>query len=150
MVVEYGDAEQAKRVRQFFQQSPQASRLYSEASAQAAFLVGACCGRIETIQSRARQSTPFEGKYKGFRLSQPDIQRLFVAAKDKAKAYGSDNEGIVSGLLSCAAAALAATPERWPLGPDEISYYFTLGHALRSRLAKEQDNDIDPTPNSKE
>jgi CRISPR-associated protein Csh1 len=145
MIVDYGDTEQADRVRRLFQQAPETSRLRADPAAQAAFLVGACCGRIETIQSLVRGSTPFEGKYKGFRLNQPDVQRLFIAAKDKAKAYGPDKERIVSGLLSCAASALAATAERWALGPDEISYYFALGHALRSRLAKEQeDQEVSP------
>ncbi len=141
MIVDYGGNEQADRVRHFFQQAPETSRLRTDPAAQAAFLVGACCGRIETIQSLVRGSTPFEGKYKGFRLNQPDVQRLFIAAKDKAKAYGPDKERIVSGLLSCAASALAATAERWTLGPDDISYYFALGHALRSRLAKEQEDE---------
>ena len=141
MTVDYGDTEQAGRVRQFFQQAPETSRLHTDPAAQAAFLVGACCGRIETIQSIVRGATPFEGKYKGFRLAQHDVQRLFIAAKDKAKAYGPDKERIVSGLLSCAASALAATGEHWSLGPDEISYYFALGHALRSRLAKEQEDE---------
>lgn len=147
-IVDYGDSEQADRVRLLFQQAPETSRLRTDPAAQAAFLVGACCGRIETIQSIVRGSTPFEGKYKGFRLNQPDIQRLFIAAKDKAKAYGPDKERIVSGLLSCAASALAATAEHWSLGPDEISYYFALGHALRSRLAREQESDVaSPTTN---
>jgi CRISPR-associated protein Csh1 len=140
MVIDYGNTEQAERVRQFFLQAPETSRLHSDAAAQAVFLIGASCGRIETIQNQVRGSTPFEGKYKAFRLNQADIQRLFIAAKDKAKAYGPDKERIVSGLLSCAASALVATPQQWPLSPDEISYYFALGHALRPRLAKEQDD----------
>lgn len=150
MIVDYGDTEQADRVRQLFQQAPETSRLRTDAAAQACFLVGACCGRIETIQSLVRGTTPFEGKYKGFRLNQADVQRLFIAAKDKAKAYGPDKERIVSGLLSCAASALAATAEHWALGPDEISYYFALGHALRSRLAKEQENGERTPPTSEE
>ncbi len=147
VAIDYGGTAQAGRVRQFFEQSPETSRLHSDSEAQAAFLVGACCGRIESIQSQVRQSTPFEGKYKGFRLNQSDIQRLFIAAKDKSKAYGPDKELWVRGLLTCAACALAATPERWSLGPDEISYYFALGHALRSRLAEEQDPETDPVTN---
>ena len=142
MEIDYGNTDQAERVRQLLQQAPETSRLRSDAAAQAVFLVGACCGRIETIQNQVRGASTFEGKYKGFRLNQPDIQRLFIAAKDKAKAYGPDKERVVSGLLSCAASALAATPQQWPLSPDEISYYFALGHALRSRLAKEQDGNV--------
>lgn len=148
MVADFGKSEQAERVRELFQEAPETNLLRFDPAAQAAFLVGACCGRIETIQSQVRGSTPFEGKYKGFRVNQPDIQRLFTAAKDKAKAYGPDKERIVSGLLSCAASALAATPARWTLGPDDISYYFALGHALRSRLAKEQDRETTDTPTS--
>jgi len=140
MQVNYGDSEQADRVRKVLSQAP--GKLQSDQAAQAAFLVGACCSRIEVIQRHVRGSSPFEGKLKGFRLNQADIQSLFVAAKNKAKAYGQDEERKVTGMLECAAAALLATPERWRLSPDEISYFFALGHALRPRFAKDQeDND---------
>jgi CRISPR-associated protein Csh1 len=142
MNVDYGNSEQADRVRGVLGQA--SGRLQTDPAAQAAFLVGACCSRIEMIQQHDRGAAPFAGKLKGFRLSQPDVQRLFVAAKDKAKAYGPDEEKKVSGLLDCAAAALAATPERWPLSPDEVSYFFALGHALRSRLAKDVENISSP------
>ena len=135
MQVDYGESEQAGRVRGLLEQA--SGKLRIDPSSQAAFLLGACCSRIEVIQRHARGSSPFSGKLKGFRLSQTDIQSLFVAAKDKAKAYGEDEERKVAGLLECAAAALAATPDRWTISPDEISYYFALGHALRPRLAKE-------------
>ncbi|MBI2807301.1 MAG: hypothetical protein HYX68_20150 [Planctomycetes bacterium] len=142
--IDYGSSEQADRVRKCFEQAPDTGKLRTDPGAQATFLVGACCGRIETIQQATRGSSPFAGKYKGFRLGQQDIQGLFVAAKDKAKAYGEEAERTVNGLLSCAAAALAATPDRWSLSPDEISYFFALGHALRSRLAKERERETDP------
>ena len=87
------------------------------------------------IQERLRGATPFSGKLKGFRLTQHDVERLFVEAKEKAKAYGRDEEKKVDSLLTCAACALAVSPERWTLSPDEISYFFALGHALRARLA---------------
>jgi CRISPR-associated protein Csh1 len=135
MGVDYGDSEQADRVRKVFDET--SGKLRIDSAAQAAFLVGACCSRIETIQERIRGSVPFAGKLKGFRLNQADVQKLFVAAKDKAKAYGPEEERKVSGLLGCAAAALAATPEHWSLSSDEVSYFFTLGHALRSRFAKD-------------
>lgn len=143
MSVDYGNSEQADRVRGVLGQA--SGRLQTDPAAQAAFLVGACCSRIEMIQQHVRGAAPFAGKLKGFRLSQPDVQRLFVAAKDKAKAYGPDEEKKVSGLLDCAAAALAATPERWPLSPDEVSYFFALGHALRSRFAKDAENVSSPS-----
>jgi CRISPR-associated protein Csh1 len=138
MELDYGSSPQADRVRAVLQGA--SGKLRTEAAAQAAFLVGACCGRIETLQLHARGSSPFEGKLKGFRLNQADVQGLFVAAKDKAKAYG---EGKVSGLLVCAAVALAASPERWSLSPDEVSYYFALGHALRPRFAGEREESED-------
>lgn len=134
MNVDYGNSEQADRVRGVLGQA--SGKLRTDPAAQAAFLVGACCSRIEMIQQHVRGSAPFAGKLKGFRLSQPDMHRLFVAAKDKAKAYGPDEEKKVSGLLECAAAALATTPERWSLSPDEVSYFFALGHTLRSRFAE--------------
>lgn len=138
---DYGTSLQAERVRALFDTAP--GLLNSDAVAQAVFLLGACCARIENIQLRLTKATPFSGskaapfsgKLKAFRLNQPDIQRLFVDAKEKSQAYGPDQERRVSGLLSCTAAALAACPDQWPLSPDEISYYFALGHALRSRLA---------------
>lgn len=138
MKVDYGNSEQADRVRGVLGQA--SGKLKTDPAAQAAFLVGACCSRIEMIQQHVRGAAPFAGKLKGFRLSQPDVQRLFVAAKDKAKAYGPDEEKKVSGLLECAAAALSATSERWSLSPDEVSYFFALGHALRSRFAKDTEN----------
>lgn len=138
MGVDYGDSEQADRVRKVLGEAN--GKLRTDSAAQAAFLVGACCSRIETIQERIRGSAPFAGKLKGFRLNQADVQKLFVAAKDKAKAYGSEEERKVSGLLGCAAAALAATPEHWPLSTNEVSYFFTLGHALRPRFAKDADD----------
>lgn len=135
MKVDYGQSGQAQRVRAVLDQA--SGRLQTDAAAQAAFLVGACCSRIETIQAHVRGSSPFSGKLKGFRLNQADVQNLFVAAKDKAKAYGPEEETKVNGLLECAATALAATSERWPLSADEVSYFFALGHALRPRFAKE-------------
>lgn len=138
MGVDYGDSEQADRVRKVLGEAN--GKLRTDSAAQAVFLVGACCGRIETIQERIRGSAPFTGKLKGFRLKQTDVQKLFVAAKDKAKAYGPEEERKVSGLLGCAAAALAATPEHWSLSPDEVSYFFALGHALRARFAKDADD----------
>jgi CRISPR-associated protein Cas8b/Csh1 subtype I-B len=133
MKVDYGDSEQAKRVRQFFEQA--SGKLPTDESAQAAFLVGACCSRIEMIQERVRGATPFSGKLKGFRITQHDVERLFVETKEKAKAYGRDEEKKVDGLLTSAACALVVSPERWTLSTDEISYFFALGHALRTRLA---------------
>lgn len=142
MNVNYGTSEQADRVRGILGCAP--GKLRADPAAQAAFLVGACCSRIEMIQQHVRGATPFAGKLKGFRLSQPDVYRLFVAAKDKAKAYGPDEEKKVSGLLECAAAALVATSERWSFSSDEVSYFFALGHALRSRFAKDVENISSP------
>lgn len=140
MNIDYGASEQAERVRAVLGQA--GGKLHTNLGAQAAFLVGACCSRIEEIQKHARgtDTAPFAGKLKGFRLNQSDVQSLFVAAKDKAKAYGADEEKKVSGLLECAAAALAATPDLWPLFPDEVSYFFALGHALRPRFAKDTED----------
>lgn len=138
MAIDYGTSEQADRVRRLLEQAP--GKLRQDPSAQASFLIGASCSRIEMIQQHARGSSPFSGKLKGFRLSQPDVQSLFVAAKDKSKAYGPDEEAKVSGLLECAAAALAGAPDRWALSPDEVSYFFALGHTLRSRLAKAKED----------
>ena len=137
MQVDYGDSDQANRVRKVLDQA--SGKLRTDPAPQAAFLVGACCSRIEQIQAHMRGATPFSGKLKGFRIDRSDVQGLFVAAMDKAKAYGIEQERKVSGLLECAAAALAATPDQWPLSPDEISYFFTLGHALRPRFAKDAD-----------
>jgi CRISPR-associated protein Csh1 len=160
MQVDYGDSEQAKRVRKVLDQT--SGKLRDVPAAQASFLVGGCCSRIEVIQQRhyrdrsgggsdrAGGAAPFSGKLKGFRLNQRDVQGLFVAAKEKAKAYGDEHEGKVSGLLECAAAALAATPEQWPLSPDEISYFFALGHALRPRFAKDADETQTSQPQGKE
>lgn len=139
MQIDYGDSEQADRVRKVLSQA--SGKLQSDAAVQASFLVGACCSRIEKIQEHVRGASPFSGKLKGFRLKQADIRGLFVSAKDKAAAYGIDEERKVSGLLECAAAALAAASDRWALSPDEVSYFFALGHALRPRFAKDQDED---------
>lgn len=133
-IPDYGISQQAKRVSEFFQNAP--NKLSVAPDAQAAFLLGACCGRIEYIQSLAKQgATPFADKYKGFRLNQIDIERLFFDAKEKSRVYGREKETIVRDLLICAGAALAACPDYWQLSPDEVSYFFALGHALRSRLA---------------
>lgn len=144
MTVDFGDSPQAGRVRTVLEQAN--GKLKSDSVAQAAFLVGACCSRIEAIQHRTRGASPFEGKLKGFRLNQADVQGLFVAAKDKAKAYAEEK---FSGLLECAAAALAATPEQWRLSPEEVSYFFAIGHALRPRLAGEKESsDESPQDNA--
>jgi len=134
MMTDYGNSDQANRVRGVFDQA--IGRLHEDAAAQAAFLTGACCRRIEHIQQNLRGSTPFVGKYKGLHLSQQDIQRLFIEAKAKAQQYGKGEERKVASLLSCAANALVSAPEQWGLSPDEVSYYFALGHALSNRLAK--------------
>jgi len=144
MQVDYGDSDQANRVRKVLDQA--SGKLRTDPAPQAAFLVGACCSRIEQIQAHMRGATPFSGKLKGFRIDRSDVQGLFVAAMDKAKAYGIEQERKVSGLLECAAAALAATPDQWPLSPDEISYFFTLGHALRPRFAKDADENPTSQP----
>lgn len=140
MNIDYGASEQAERVRAVLGQASE--KLRADPAAQAAFLVGACCSRIEVIQEHVRGTSPFAGKLKGFRLNQSDVENLFVAAKDKAKAYGADEERKVSGLLECAATALAATPAQWPLSPAEVSYFFALGHALRSRFAKDTEDGL--------
>lgn len=137
MQVDYGPSEQADRVRRVFSEC--SGILKDGATAQAAFLVGACCRRIELIQQAVRGASPFVGKYKGLRLVQGDIRNLFVAAKAKAQDYGPDEEMKVRGLLFCAGAALATLPDHWELSTDEISYFFALGHALCSRLAKDKD-----------
>ena len=103
MPLDFGTSPQANRVRNVLEQAN--GKLKTDPAAQAAFLVGACCSRIEAIQQHARGSAPFEGKLKGFRLNQADVRGLFVAAKDKAKAYGEEK---FATLLECAAAALAA------------------------------------------
>ena len=142
MPIDFGTSPQADRVRNVLQEAN--GKLKTDPAAQAAFLVGACCSRIEAIQKHRRDASPFEGKLKGFRLSQRDVQSLFVAAKDKAKAYGEKN---FETLLECAAVALTATPENWPLSPDEVSYFFALGHALRPRLAGDTDTAKDTASN---
>jgi CRISPR-associated protein Csh1 len=141
MTIDFGTSPQASRVRSVLEQAN--GKLKNDPAAQAAFLVGACCSRIEAIQQRSRGSSPFEGKLKGFRLNQADVQGLFVAAKDKAKAYGEEK---FANLLECAAMALAASPEQWPLSPDEVSYFFALGHALRPRFASDTDATDGQTP----
>jgi hypothetical protein len=67
------------------------------------------------------------------------VQGLFVVTKEKAKACGAEQERTMGGLLECEAAALQASPDRWPLSPGETSYFFALGHALRPRFAKDAD-----------
>jgi len=135
--IDYGDSEQADRVRRTFSEC--SGRLRESAASQAAFLIGACCRRIEHIQTRIRKATPFVSKYKGLRLTRDDMQRLFVEAQAKAIDYGPDEEVKVIGLLTCAGAALAAEGERWDLSPDEVSFFFALGRALSGRLAKDQE-----------
>ncbi|HXH24227.1 MAG TPA: TM1802 family CRISPR-associated protein [Vicinamibacterales bacterium] len=139
MNVDYGVSDQAARVRKVLDQAP--GKLRSDPAAQAAFLIGACCGRIELMQIHMRGSSPFAGKLKAFRLNQEDVRGLFVAAKEKAQAYGPEEERKVRGLLECAAAALLASPDRWTLSPNEVSYFFALGHALRPRLAQDTDSE---------
>jgi CRISPR-associated protein Cas8b/Csh1 subtype I-B len=129
----YGDSPQADRVRAFFEQA--AGLLRSDAAAQAAFLLGACCKRIMDIQDRIRGARPFFGKLKGLRVSEGDLKRLLPEAVGKSEAYGEDNRRIVAPLLECAGAAMAAAGDGWKLSADEISYYFALGLVLASRLA---------------
>ncbi len=136
MQIDYGDSDQAARVRKVLSQA--SGKLQCDPAAQASFLVGACCSRIENIQQHLRGASPFSGKLKGFRLKQADVQQLFVAAKEKAAAYGRDEERKVSGLLECAAAALAATPDRWTLSPDEASYFFASATHYGRGLPKRQ------------
>jgi CRISPR-associated protein Cas8b/Csh1 subtype I-B len=135
--IDYGNTEQAERVRQAFSEC--SGKLKGCAGAQAAFLIAACCRRIEYIQYGVRKATPFVSRYKGLRLTQEDVQKLFVEAQAKAIDYGPEEEAKVRGLLTCAAAALAAASERWDLSPDEVSYFFALGRALSGRLAKGQE-----------
>ena len=137
MDIDYGDSPQSDRVRKVIEECT--GKLRSDVAAQAALLVGACCRRIENIQQRRQGARPFTGKYKGLHLSQPEIQGLFVQAKAKALEYGDDDERTVDGLLRCAGAALAGTPEEWALTRDEVSYYFALGHALSARFAAEKE-----------
>jgi CRISPR-associated protein Csh1 len=133
VTVQFGNSAQADRVRRVLEESNGALRGNPEA--QAAFLTGACCKRIEQIQKDALGTAPFREKYKGLKLAQKDLRQLFVDASAKAQAY-EDQEQIVSGLLGCAAEALRACPDTWSLTADEVSYYFALGLALASRFAK--------------
>lgn len=133
MTVQFGDSPQANRVRRILSESNGALRDNPEA--QAAFLTGSCCRRIEQIQDRSLGSAPFREKYKGLRLSQKALRQLFVDASAKAQAY-EDDEHIVSNLLTCTAEAFRACAETWQLTSDEISFYFALGLSLAGRLAK--------------
>lgn len=133
MTVQFGDSPQANRVRRILSESNGALRDNPEA--QAAFLTGSCCRRIEQIQDRSLGSAPFREKYKGLRLSQKALRQLFVDASAKAQAY-EDDEHIVSNLLTCTAEAFRACAEAWQLTSDEISFYFALGLSLAGRLAK--------------
>jgi CRISPR-associated protein Cas8b/Csh1 subtype I-B len=139
MNVDYGISEQADRVRRLFAQAP--GKLSHDPTPQAVFLIGACCSRIELIQQNVRGSAPFASKLKGFRLNERDVRTLFRAAKEKGSSYGDDEERKVAGLLQCAGSALFASPDQWSLSPDEVSYFFALGHALRPRLAKAAEED---------
>lgn len=69
MNIDYGASEQAERVRAVLGQA--SGRLRADPAPQAAFLVGACCSRIEEIQKHARgtDTAPFAGKLKSFRQS---------------------------------------------------------------------------------
>jgi CRISPR-associated protein Csh1 len=133
VTVQFGNSPQAERVRRVLAESNGALRGNPEA--QAAFVTGACCKRIEQIQQNELGSAPFREKYKALKLAQKDIRQLFVDASAKAQAY-EDQGDIVSGLLACAAEALRASPDTWSLAPDEVSYYFALGLALAGRFAK--------------
>lgn len=139
MNIDYGISEQADRVRQLFAQAP--GKLSHDPAAQAAFLIGACCSRVELIQQNVRGSAPFASKLKGFRLNEHDVRMLFRDAKEKGSSYGDDEERKIAGLLQCAGSALFASPDQWPLSLDEVSYFFALGHALRPRLAKAAEED---------
>lgn len=140
VTVQFGNSPQAERVRRVLAESNGALRGNPEA--QAAFLTGACCKRIEQIQRDGLGSAPFREKYKGLKLAQKDLRQLFVDASAKAQAY-EDQEQIVSGLLGCAAEALRACPDIWSLAADEVSYYFALGLALASRFAKSSEDQED-------
>jgi CRISPR-associated protein Cas8b/Csh1 subtype I-B len=145
MVVDYGQSPQAARVRELLRNAH--GKLKDDPAAQAAFLIGACCGRIETIQAKDRglralsSNAPFSGKLKGFNLNERDVRILFREAKSKAAAYGEEAERTVGELLKCAAAAFFASPEPWDLSPDEVSYFVALGHTLKSRLAEKTEVD---------
>lgn len=133
----YGTSPQADRVRAFFEQAE--GRLRSERTAQAAFLIGACCKRIMDIQDRIRGARPFLGKLKGLRLDAVDLRRLLPEIIDKAEAYGDENRRIVAPLTECAGAAMASAGDSWLLSADDVSYYFALGLVLAGRLAKDND-----------
>src|SRR5260370_22604262 len=60
MMTDYGNSDQANRVRGAFAQA--IGRLDEDAAAQAAFLMGACCRVIEHIQQNLRVSAPFVAK----------------------------------------------------------------------------------------
>jgi CRISPR-associated protein Csh1 len=134
--INYGDSEQAERVRAVFADAT--ASLRDNGAAQAAFLVGACCARIEWMQRTAGGSASFIGKYKGLMLTPRDIEGLFVKAKSKAQQYGDQEERKLAPLLACAASALTGAPPAGELSPDEASYYFALGHTLSARLGKRQ------------
>lgn len=131
----YGTSPQASRVRAFFEQAE--GQLRSEPSAQAAFLIGACCKRIMDIQDRVRGARPFFGKLKGLRVDVVDLRRLLPEIIDKAEAYGDENRRIVAPLTECAGAAMACSGDAWQLTADQVSYYFALGLVLARRLAAE-------------
>jgi CRISPR-associated protein Csh1 len=137
VTVQFGDTPQAERVRRVLSESNGALRDNPEA--QAAFLTGACCRRIELIQDRSLGSMPFREKYKGLRLSQKNLRQLFVDASAKAQAY-EDDEHIVTNLITCTAEAFRACCEPWRLTADEISFYFALGLALAGRLAQSSED----------
>lgn len=98
-----------------------------------AFLVGCYCATVASVQYKARNSRPFERKYRGRLVDGRLLRRLWSEGRDKLAAY--DALGIVAnGLDPDVAEAFVACGDHWRDSDDDTTFAFNLGLSLQKRI----------------
>ena len=91
-------------------------------------LLGVLIQKFLNYQFTQRGSTPFAKHLKNLRLSQKDVQNLFVSLQNKMMEYEVAHKW--QDLKAAIASELVEAGSKWKLSPDEIGFYIVVGMAL--------------------
>ncbi|MBD3190787.1 MAG: TIGR02556 family CRISPR-associated protein [Candidatus Heimdallarchaeota archaeon] len=116
--------EQATRVKDFFEQHPQA---LDRPEKKGIFLQGVLTRFLLAVQYQNLKSQPFQSKLYGLQLDQRKLKKLLPQTVEKLREYNisySWLEELIARYM------LLADEEGWSITNYEISYYFMLGLTL--------------------
>lgn len=99
-------------------------------SKRAAFLTGVLTRKLMNIQYMELNSTPFYNKLYGLSLDEKKIKKIYLAAFNKLREYGTAFPKLEEEL----SLNFTKAENNWNLKRDETSYFFLLGHTLYKKI----------------